>query len=439
MRRATWTISIALICSSLLFGEGELRQRRQRAGREFSDGILLLHANPRLELTGDGFRQDPAFFYFTGLENTSGALLAIDGKSGESWLFLPSEQLRPMRALLPEAAPGAESEKKLGIEHVADWIELRSFLESRKAPRVYFAGESFAHPDLPANLTGAKSPVTPVWLQVIQQQWPGMELIEAQRRVYALMAVQDAGEIADLRKAGKATVQAIVAGMHATHPDVSQRAVEMAVVNACWEGGVHGVSFWPWAMAGENAVFPRPFASIGQYEHLERTMRAGELVRLDVGCEWNHYGGDLGRTIPVAGRYDSAQRETWNIFVAAYHVGVKALRTGVTNDQVFEKWSQELLRHQAEAKSALAQHAIESWSKRQNVPFWQIHTMNLVAGFPEEPMKAGTTIAFEPIASIDGQGFYLEDMFLLTQDGAELLTPGVPYTAEEIEKEMGRR
>jgi hypothetical protein len=45
-------------------------------------------------------------------------------------------------------------------------------------------------------------------------------------------------------------------------------------------------------------------------------------------------------------------------------------------------------------------------------------------------------IAFEPIASIDGQGFYLEDMFLITKNGTELLTRGVPYSAEEIEAAM---
>ena len=38
----------------------------------------------------DGFRQDPAFYYFTGLANTVGAILAIDGRSRESWLFLPT-------------------------------------------------------------------------------------------------------------------------------------------------------------------------------------------------------------------------------------------------------------------------------------------------------------------------------------------------------------
>ena len=43
---------------------------------------------------------------------------------------------------------------------------------------------------------------------------------------------------------------------------------------------------------------------------------------------------------------------------------------------------------------------------------------------------------FEPIASIDGQGFYLEDMYLITKGGAELLTPRVPYSADEIESAM---
>ena len=50
------------------------RGRRQRALKEFHDGVLLLHASSMLDLTSDGFRQDPFFYYFTGLENTVGAL-----------------------------------------------------------------------------------------------------------------------------------------------------------------------------------------------------------------------------------------------------------------------------------------------------------------------------------------------------------------------------
>jgi hypothetical protein len=35
---------------------------------------------------------------------------------------------------------------------------------------------------------------------------------------------------------------------------------------------------------------------------------------------------------------------------------------------------------------------------------------NLSTGSPVGPLRTGTTINFEPIASIDGQGFFLEDM-----------------------------
>lgn len=140
--------------------------------------------------------------------------------------------------------------------------------------------------------------------------------------------------------------------------------------------------------------------------------------------------------MPVSGHYENHQRETWNIFVAAYRAGVKALHDGANVDEVFAAWHKELVSHRVSAKTLLAQRAIDSWSDRKNVPYWQVHTTNLIPAYPFGPLRAGTTINFEPIASIDGQGFFLEDMYLITNDGAELLTPGVPYTAEEIEAAM---
>ena len=63
--------------------------RRKRAASAFHDGILIVHAVSRLDIAADGYRQDPYFYYLTGLENTVGALLAIDGKSGEVMAFSP--------------------------------------------------------------------------------------------------------------------------------------------------------------------------------------------------------------------------------------------------------------------------------------------------------------------------------------------------------------
>jgi hypothetical protein len=116
-------------------------ERRQRAAAAFRDGILLFHASSELDLTADGFRQGPFFYYFTGLGNTVGAVLAIDGRSGESWLFLPSKPPFLRIGLQPEVQPGPEAAKRLGMEHVVDWSEFEGFLASHagQAPPLYMA------------------------------------------------------------------------------------------------------------------------------------------------------------------------------------------------------------------------------------------------------------------------------------------------------------
>jgi Xaa-Pro aminopeptidase len=162
-------------------------------------------------------------------------------------------------------------------------------------------------------------------------------------------------------------------------------------------------------------------------------------VRLDVGCEWQHYQGDLGRTIPVSGHFSDEQREVWNIFVAAYQSVANGLKEGLTEDDAFDIWKDELLRHRESAKCLLAQQAIATWSERKNVPYWQMHTMNLDAGYIEGPLRAGMVIDFEPIASIGGQGYYLEDMYLIRKDGATVMTGGLPYSADEMEAFLAQK
>jgi Xaa-Pro aminopeptidase len=441
MLKASWLIVLILsgITCAFATDKATLQSRRQRAATASHDGILLIHALSRMDIAADGYRQDPYFYYLTGLENAVSALLAIDGKSGESWLFLPSQPPFLKAGVKPSLMPGADAARLTGIDHVVDWAELHSFLAARatSSSLLYYTRDGLASfEEMPANLVSPKATEAPLWLQIILEKWPSFAAKDVSDSLNKLMAVQDPDEISAVRSVAKATVTAITAGIRAIHPGLSQRAVESAVESACWGAGAHGSNFWPWVMSGENAVFPRPLASFAAYDHLDRKMQAGELVRLDVGCEYQHYLGDLGRTVPVSGHYTDDQRETWNIFVAAYRKAVAMLREGAKVDDVYGAWTKELVRHRDTAKSTLAQHAIDSWSKRENVPFWQIHASNLVASWPPDPLPAGMTINFEPIASVDGQGFFLEDMYIIRKDGAELLTPGVPYTAEEIEAAM---
>ena len=425
-----------ILLSVLAFGipsganQGECKDRRQRASKAFSDGVLLLHSRTITYDADDGYREEAAFYYLTGLENSPSAFLAIEGKSGDSWLFLNTKQSGDVR-------PGAEAERKLDMQHVVDWGKLDDFLRRQitAGAVIYFEPDTAM---LPENLSGITEGGMPTWVQILHQKWPAAQFRSVGRKLNTLMAVESNSEQQASRVAARTTVAAFTAGSKAVHTGATQREVELAVVDACWKAGARGVSFWPWAMAGANGVFPKPFESDSRYDHLDSTLRAGDLMRLDVGCEWEHYQGDLGRTVPVSGHYTDEQREIWNIFVAAYLTVAREMKEGMTEDQAFEIWQSDLRRQGQAAKAELAKEAVANWSERKNVPYWQMHTMNLEAGYIEGPLRTGMVIDFEPIVSIGGQGYYLEDMYLIDKAGSELLTPGVPYTAEQIEAFLAR-
>jgi hypothetical protein len=53
-------------------------------------------------------------------------------------------------------------------------------------------------------------------------------------------------------------------------------------------------------------------------------------------------------------------------------------------------------------------------------------------------LRAGRAVAYELMFTVDGDGFYLEDMIVVTSSGYYVVTPGLPYTADEIETAMSR-
>ena len=165
MKTLRWTILIALVANATVWGIDTtvLRERRQRAAQQFHDGILLVHALSRLDIAADGYRQDPYFYYLTGVENSIGAIFAIEGKSGESWLFLPSKPPFMKSGLKPPVTPGADAARTLGIEHVVDWSELQGFLAARASSPlpIYYADDPSGFDEMPANLLSSKSPRLP--------------------------------------------------------------------------------------------------------------------------------------------------------------------------------------------------------------------------------------------------------------------------------------
>jgi len=97
----------------------------------------------------------------------------------------------------------------------------------------------------------------------------------------------------------------------------------------------------------------------------------------------------------------------------------------------------EAARLRGTMKTELGRRAAAIITQRDSIPFWQIHGVGLEAAENLPPtLREGMVLAYEPIFSVGEQGFYMEDMILVTRTGYEILSRGLPTTAAEIERAM---
>ncbi len=383
-----------------------------------------------------GFVQTADFQYLTGLDELVGAVLVLDGSMSTSTLFV-----QPRNPLLTrgEIAPDAESARRLQVSSVQPVDRLEPWLRQRferLRSTVYVAPTDVRGPvAAPLPMAGSvarwQAWLTSLGALVVK---PAVDVLRP------LRAIKDASEIAVLRQVGRTSGEAFLAGLRALAPGKWQHETELAVVNACRASGARGISFWPWTMSGPNADFRSLWNSFVSYDHVDRQMQAGEVVRVDVGCQIDHYMGDVGRTAPVSGRFTDGQREAWDLFIAGYRAGLSAVKDHAGPKAVFAAALTEVRRLAPSLETSEGKHAADILLGPQGTEAWQLHGVGLddAEGLPEV-LRAGMTVAYELMFTVDGDGFYLEDMILVTSNGYEVVTSGLPYTALEIEAAMSKR
>lgn len=422
--------------------------RRQRAYERLGSNLLVIQSRwTPASAREPGFDQDASFYYFTGADHLIGALLVLDGAGRRANVFLP--RASPGRLVATsQAGLGDDRAASLGVDSVYDWGAFVPYLEKRLAdnPRLTIyvdgggveAGTAGAVPTPLDSLTPLANPYV-AWYRALRRRWPNAAVARDTAIAAGLRAVKDSSEIAVFRRVAANSVAAFLAGLPHFGPGRRQRHVEAAVVEACTREG-DGPSFWPWAMTGPNAAFPKPFTAFLDLHYLDREMKAGEVARYDLGCEVDHYKGDVGRTLPVSGTFTPDQREVIDLMVAVYRAGLATLRDGAEAEGLLRASVAEAGRRRPTMRTALGRRAAALLTNPDSLPYWQWHGIGLDYAEPlPRVLRAGMVLDYEPIFVVDGQGFYMEDMILITPTGYEILTKGLPSTAAEIERAMRQR
>jgi Xaa-Pro aminopeptidase len=170
-------------------------------------------------------------------------------------------------------------------------------------------------------------------------------------------------------------------------------------------------------------------------------MDAGELLLMDVGPECSMYASDITRTAPVSGKFSTRQRELYDIVLGAQKAAIAAIKPGAMLGSRFNKTGIQKLVMEYFDKHGKDKHG-------QPLGKYFTHGLGHHVGLdvhdafdPAMPLEAGNVITIEPGLYIpeEGIGIRIEDMVLVTESGAKVLSEKLPVSAAEIERAFSSR
>jgi Xaa-Pro aminopeptidase len=430
------------------------------------------------------FKQDPNFWYLTGVESPYAVLVMLPGGPPvpedfvpvRSVLFLPEKYQfaggqfpmrdegfrravwnRPLRRL----APGKEASEATGIAETYPINEFSKRLAELAAGRttVYLPMEEmklYAPPGL-----SAPRSLPQQFAKAIAALLPGL----AQKDVTALITLmrmqKDMFEVAAMRRAAEISADGLVAAMKAARPGMNDLEIA-GLMEYIWKReGSPRASFPPIVASGPDAM--TFFALRGEvYNSVDRTMRDGDLLFIDYGAaEYQTYTSDLCRTIPVSGKFSDEQRKYYDIVLEAQQAAIDAVKPGVPMLEVIKAAAAVYKRHGLAPYEDIAKmgedkvwglmpsptHYLERNGglgdyTRAGVGVRDLgHPIGLEATEPRgysRLLVPGMVVTIEPKLYIPEKtiAIMIEDEVLVTASGHEVLSAAAPRKAEEIERIM---
>jgi Xaa-Pro aminopeptidase len=179
---------------------------------------------------------------------------------------------------------------------------LPGILESRS--RVYYA--MGAYPDFDRRVSD--------WIKSLRSREaagvrPPQEFVALDHLLHDMRLYKSRAEVSAMRRAAKIAVAAHVRAMSAIRPGLYEYEIEAEFVHEFRRHDAT-VSYSPIVGGGANTCTLH-------YVDNNAQLKDGDLLLIDAGCEYDYYASDITRTLPVNGRFTSAQRAVYEIVLEA--------------------------------------------------------------------------------------------------------------------------
>jgi Xaa-Pro aminopeptidase len=419
---ARWALVVATLAGPTLGADAipqdEYRARRAALCAALPAGVTLLFGRTARESDElrSGFVQGANFLYLTGWREP-GAILML-APPGEETLFLPARDPNREKYYGRGASPQDPDAGSLtGVGRVlhVESLEAQLFRALESRPNVY-------------TLLGSPSG------ERLKTMLPLREVADASDAIGRLRLRKSPREVELIRRSLDATIQAHREAWKRIAGGVFEFQVAAAAVGAYLDRGCERSAYTPIVASGPNAT-------ILHYSSNTRRMERGDLVLMDAGAECASYAADMTRTLPVSGRFTPRQLELYRAVLGAQEAVIRAVRPGMVFSRdlpdSLTRIAQEYLdAHGRDAAgNPLGRHLTHLVGHHVGL---EVHDAGSLTS--SGPLAAGMVITVEPGVYIpeEGIGIRIEDMLLVTERGAEVLSSSLPKEPEELERALAR-
>ena len=434
------------------FSKQDFAERRAKLFEKIGKNAIAVVQGAKGTADFNVFRQSNEFYYLTGVE-TPHAYLVLDGRNQRTTLYLSHRDADRERneGRLLTAEDEALIKEMTGIDAVRPIETLSLDLVGkgllRPPPPLLYTPLSPAETG-----TDSRDELLNEQARVSSNPWDGAASREARFRellnlrvpqfeirdlspvLDAMRTIKSNKEIDLIRQATEIAGLAIIEAMRSTEPGVYEYQLDAAAKYIFYLHGSRGDGYASIIGGGSNAY-------IGHYFRKADKLKDGDLLLMDYAPDYRYYTSDVTRMWPVNGKYTEGQRALTNYILAYRDALFRHIRPGVTSDFVLDEAAKDMERYLVDKKFENAAHlkAVRDGLKFrghfQHPVGMAVHDVGVVRGVK---LEAGMVFTIDPMIWIHEEKLYvrMEDVVVVTQDGAENLSAFVPSTVEDIERTM---
>ena len=391
--------------------QDEYRTRRT-ALRKNLDGTVILFGKTEGPDDVYGFIQEANFEYLTGWTQP-GAMLLIT--PDDEILFLPHHRGRRELYMGKRGmAEDADIRAVTGFDHVLGVEKFEAQCDKALNERE----NAYTLPDEPE-------------ARKLASRYPLRQFANAAPLIAKLRIKKSPAEIAAIQHSTDVTVEGHRATWKRVAPGLYEYQLAATLTYVYMENGCERHAYAPIVGSGPNST-------VLHYSSNGRRMDQGEIIVMDTAAECADYASDVTRTIPVSGKFTPRQREIYEIVLGAQKAAIAAIKPGVNfmGEHSLNQIAKDYINTHGKDKHGepLGKYFIHGLGHPVGI---DVHDPMLPAPMP---LEAGMVITIEPGIYIpeENLGVRIEDVVLVTENGARVLSAALPKEPDEIEKALAK-